>query len=653
MNRISTVVAVLCLAAVAACDGGEEPALLEPDSGAPAIIDSRDNGSGVFLLPPIDAVNTIVRTAPFELNADPRIEVCRLDVQGALTEANIEAAECLDPLVAWYETDASSDGTTFIQVTPAPGAPATADSSYSVGWNTDPAWANEAFRVSVLLPDLSFDLSTGTLSVDYVTAAYFDAMLYDNASTKLDGTRVVGYNAGQNFPIKLIIEEGSLCDGVDCFAYEVTCLGGVFRTDHAGVSMPLDWAAECTVEDPGEEERWFLYQEQLPPGSECVPLPSDGIDGIAFEPCYIWQLVQEIDTGDGTEFVFYTEEFAEWVTVQMCGPGDASDALFDLMGMFRYSSLPGGGFETSLNPESGVAVFDDPVCPYPGTSSQGLGLSALYTGAVHPALRLLGLAPGTLYAGDGGTLSTNTRRMSHFQWILQLVMTPTDATVAGLVGGSVELEVAVASPPHDGGAGDPEPVSGVTVEFRSSSDDAVLGQAITDVDGLASLTIALPGTPGTFGVYAVVIYEDQEIGLAEWTVEAVDLFPAFLEPLQTGDFASTDETFAPTVYICRESRRPCTAANAEAVYAGAAVKLVEQNGRKFYQTNSWKPRDTGTASGTTVYVQVLVNGTTIGYSIPVVVTKGGKGELVEDVYYNGENSTLTVKFSIERVEPAS
>jgi hypothetical protein len=305
-----------------------------------------------------------------------------------------------------------------------------------------------------------------------------------------------------------------------------------------------------------------------------------------------------------------------------------------------------------LVPEADENVFDDYVCPYT-PPTEGFALSTLYDGVVRPALRLLGLDPRALYAGDGGTLSGNTRRTSHFEWILQLVMTPSTANVAGLVGGSVELEVAVASPSHHEGDDSSEPVPGVTVEFRSSDDDSVLGQALTDDDGLASLTIGLPGTPGTFGVYAVVIYEGQEIGRADWSVVALELYPVFLEPLQTGDFESTDETFAPTVYICRESLRPCTAANAEAVFTGAAVKVVEQNGRKFYQTNSWKPRDTGTGQGTTVYVQVLVEGTTIGYSIPVVVTKGGKGELVEDVYYNGENSTLTVKFSIEQADPAA
>ncbi|NIP82911.1 MAG: hypothetical protein GWM90_28270 [Gemmatimonadetes bacterium] len=662
MNRVSPVVAVLCLGALVGCDADAARSLLEPPNESRRILDARDAefaGSGVFLLPPIYDGSTVVRTGDFDLSADPRVEICELDVAGELNEDNIEAASCLEPLVAWFETDAAHDGSTFIQVTPGPGEPATVDSMFSVGWNTSAGDAGKAFRVTVLMPDLVYDPASG-LAVEYETAAYFDAILEDNSSTKLDPDRVVGYTAGKNFPIKLIVEVGAGCDGLDCFAFEVTCLGGTFRTPHAGASFPLDWAPQCSTAEPvpTEEERWLFVQEKLPEGAPCVTLPSDGVDGIPFEPCYVWQLVKEVDTGDATQFVFYTEEFAQAVKVQFCAD-DVPEAFLPLTGIFRRSSLPGGGYETALVPESATPAFEDQLCPSPDASATGFGLSALLDGVVRPALRLVGIEPSSLYAGDGGTLTGNTKRTSHFQRILQLIVTAADSYFAGLAGGTVPLEVAVTSPSHHDDGASAEPIAGVTVEFRSDdfalvcvdgAGGSVPCQATTDENGLAEINAVLPTSPGTYTIYAVVIYDGREIGRADWAGDALAFYPTFLEPLDEGKAAQTDELFAPTVYICEEAARPCDAGSALMAFSPQDLRLVQETGRKFYQTiDSWKPRDTKTPLGTTVYVQVLLQGTTIGYSDPIEVTKGGKIERIDDRIYNGENASLTVKFIINRV----
>lgn len=678
MSRFSPLLAVFCVLVFASCDAADMP-LLEPDATRTLIQDGRDSdlaGSGVYLLPPIND-NDFTRTGPFDVFADPRVEICRLEVQGALNEDNVEDAFCEDgPPEFWFETDASHDGQTFVEVTPGPDDPATADSMFSVGWKTSTEDANSAFRGRVLMPSLRFD--GGAISVEYVEKARFDVVLYDNASTKLDPERIVGFNAGQNFPIKFIVEESAGCDGLDCFAYRVTCAEGLFETDHAGAYLPEDWARECTAPtSTAADTIWWLFQERLPEGAICPVNPE--LDGIPYEPCYIWQLVQEVDgVGDASTFVPYTEEFAAPGTVQFCNnppdEGGVPDAYVPLAGVFRYSSLPGEDppYEVVLVPGAENDILSNPEpCPYDGPTATNavLGLRTL-TDGVLPALELLGLVPQALYAGDTGTLSATTVRMSHFQRVLQLELeATTDPTPTVGVGATQELGVRLVTPPHhdEGGyVGVPgEVVQYAIVEggaiadlsapsATSCGEDCIRvttsDEAGFDDDGYASafLSIQSDASSGTVKV-AVTVPADPDLTPLYFDVEAVDLVVAFLEPLETGDFhGNPDELFTPTVLICEASSTPCTESEAEAVIEAADIKLVEENGRKFYQTG-WKPRDTNTAIGGTFRAQVRADGTTVGYSIPIEVTKGGKSERIEDVYYNGVNSSVPLKFTITRV----
>lgn len=678
MSRFSPLLAVFCVLVFASCDAASSP-LLEPEATRPLIEDGRDasfTGSGVYLLPPIND-NDYTRTGPFDVFADPRVEICRLDVQGALNQDNIEAALCEDgPAEFWFETDASYDGQTFVEVTPEPGDPATADSMFSVGWKTSTADADSAFRATILMPHLSFD--NGTISVEYTAKAQFDVVLYDNASTKLDPDRIVGFNAGQNFPIKFIVEESAGCDGLDCYAYRVTCEGGLFETDHAGAFLPPDWAQSCT--DPSStvsDTTWWLFQQRVPEGITCPVGPQ--LDGIPYEPCYIWQLVQEVDgIGDASTFVPFTEEFVLPGTIQFCNnpedEGGVPTEYVPLAGVFRYSSLPGEDppYEVALVPGAEADILSNPEpCPYDGptTTSTVLGLQALTDGVLRPALELIGLAPRPLYAGDTGTLSAKTIRMSHFQRVLELeIESTTDQTPSTVVGSSEQLGIRlVATPHHDDGAYVGVPDGTVQFEIVSGGDIADLTATSAtscgddciqvktsdapgfDDDGLASVLLSISGDAPSGTVEVVVtVPGDPNFTPFYFNVEVVDLILAFLEPLETGDFyGSPDELFAPTVLICEDSLTPCTASQAETVIGTADIKLVEENGRKFYQAD-WKPRDTNTAEGGTFRVQVLADGMTVGYSIPIVTTKGGKSERVEDVYYNGVNSSVPLKFTITR-----
>lgn len=684
MRRFSSLLAAFGIILLASCDTLDSP-ILEPDATRPAITDGRDLGTGVYLLPPISD-NDFTRTGPFDVNADPRVEICRL-VPGAgdgtaLTEANVESWECAEEPSLWFETDAAHDGATFIDVSPAPGGTAISDSMFSVGWKTNTGDANEAFRATILVPSLNVD--GGAISVEYLETARFDAVLYDNASTKLDSDRIVGFNAGQNFPIKFIVEESAGCDGLDCYAYEVTCETGLFETEHAGALLPEDWAGECDVDVPGPERTWWLFQERLPYGSIC-PVGT-GIDGIPFEPCYIWQLVEEVDgEGDASTFVPYTEEFREPVTVQFCnnpegmdtGEGGVPEFLVPLTGVFRYSTNPGKTppFEVALVPGAEEDILSNPTpCPYDGPIANPglLGLGTLVDGVVRPVLELMGLEPRRLYAGDTGTLSAKTIRMSHFQRVLQLELeATTDLAPAVVIGGTQELGVRLTTPPHHDPLDGPSAgVPGTVVQFEIVSGEGSLDapEAVSCGTGCIQVTTSLndPNETTDEGGYAVAILTvggsagllevevtvpaDPDFPTLTFGVDAVDLFATFLEPLETGDFAGApDELFTPTILICAESLTPCDANSAETVIETPDIKLVEEKGRKFYQAD-WKPRDTGTAEGGTYVAQILAEGVTVGYSIPIVVTKGGKSERLEGVYYNGANSSLPLKFTITRVD---
>lgn len=673
MNRFSPWFGAFCALALVSCDTFDTP-VLEPGEQVPAILDSRDPGlagSGVFLLPPISD-NRYTRTAPFDVNGDPRVELCRLDVTGDMTVENIEAAPCAE-LVAWFETDVSHDGVAFVTVTPGPGEPASADSMFSVNWNTDAEDAGSAFRGSILLPRLVLD-DGGAPTVQYETAARFDALLYSNSSEQLDPYHVVGTTAGQNFPVKFIMEQSQGCSGLDCFAYRVTCEAAVYQTEHAGVSLPEDWASECDVTMPGPERSWWLFQERLPAGSPCIP--GGLIDGFQFEPCYVWQLAEEVDVGDASAFQLYNEEFADPATIQFCynqeADGGVPASLIPLTGVYRYSVPPG---EVALTPESDENALTEFTCSYDGLGGgQGAGPLAALTDFVRPALQLFGVEPRPLFAGDAGTLSTKTIRMSYFQHVVVVSLDVADGAFGPLlVGQSQDITVQLTTPPHGEPLDGPEAgVPDVEVQYRVLEGDADLsgGDPCTDVSGAviddcvvvltsvddpgtsqdeggqATASLTIGGTGGTV-VIQISVPGDPDAEPLILSVEAVDLEVVFLEPLDAGDFyGAPDERFEPTVYICEESALPCDTGSAEAVIPTSAIKLVEENGgRKFYQAY-WKPRDTDTGVGGTYVAQVVVGDATVGSSIPIVATKGGKGERIDDVYYNGINSSLALKFTI-------
>ena len=678
MRRVVPLAALFALGWLTGCDTLDTP-LLEPDAALPLIQDARDTelaGSGVYLLPPINDTD-YTRTAPFDIDAEPRLEICHLDVQGELTEANIRTADC-DNLFTWFETGTADAGQPVITVQPEPGQTAS-DSLYSVNWKTPGDSVDVAFRGTVLLPKFTFDPSQNAVVVEYEPAARFDVVLYDNSSIQLDPDSVVGFTAGKNFPIKFVVEETSGCSGLDCFAYPVTCLGGLFETDHAGVLMPEDWAPKCDDTTTGEPEfDWWLFQERLPEGSACVP--DDQVTGIPYEPCYVWQLIEEVEGETGTTYQPYLEPFVQEVTVQFCAEAVKDDGLLNVSSVFRYSQTDGGPTVTQLEPGDGD-ILTNQVCPFVETSSStAIGIAGLADRVVRPALALLGLEPRVLYAGDTGALSASTIRMSEFQRFVELneLEATTSLSPTVIIGGTTELGVRLTSPPHHEPYDvDPAGVGGVMIRYEVDGDatiststqgaescdtgqqeqqcllvptssDLVNGENV-DEAGYASVVLTV-GSTGTFSVNVTVPIEP-DLGTLTFSVQAVDLVATFLEPLETGDFyGSPDELFTPTVLICEVDATPCTAESAHWEIPTSEIKLVEENGRKFYQAD-WKPKDSGGVIGTRYTAQILADGTTVGYSIPIEVTKGGKSERIEDVYFNGENSSVPLKFTITRVDP--
>lgn len=643
MRRFSPAIVPMCALGILglglACDAPVDP-LISPQAEDRAIRDGRDPGlQHVFFLPPIDDQGTIVRTAPFDLTLRPRIEVCELTGLSATpTEDEVEAASCGD-LVDWFEMDAAKDGSSFIEVTPEPGGQPVADSMYSVNWKS-PSAPDRAYRVSVLLPDL--DVMAGGITVEHRQVAYFDAFLYANSSSQLDPTRVVGFTAGRNFPIKLIAEVGASCNGLDCFAYSVDCDGGTFRTDHAGVMLEQDWAAECGTTD--EPSGWLLFQERLPDAEPC--LPPGQVSGLAFDPCYVWQLVQ---VGNDGSYALYNENLQIPAIVEFCIEGEAL-TWEDMIGIYRSSS-PYTQVDLVPNVEEAFSIS----CPYVQPTASGLaGLLSRAQELLWVPGRLLGITPPPLYAGDRGDAGA-TIRMSYFQWVLWMTPSISSAPTAGVIGSTLPdpLTVQLLTPPHhEGGAA--EGVDGQPVTFEVTAGDASLSatyegstsqsvEVYTANGGFASVYITLGSAPGS----VTITVTGPGIDPLSYTLEAVDLTVTFLEPLDTGDFpGSPDELFEPTVLICPFDG---SCASPEATFTGEDVKMVEKDGRKFYQTD-WKPRDSGTGPGT-YEARVVVDGVTVGTSIPIEVTSSGKDERVGGVYYNRVNSTLPLKFTVTRMIP--
>jgi hypothetical protein len=663
MNRISPVAALLLVWAFTACDDAGTP-LLEPDSAVPLIEDGRDNGFGVYLNPPIGQGGYTMQ-APHDPTSDPRVEICRLEVTDAggdgIDEADVEAASCEDGPVLWSETDASSAGLPLV---------VSETDQFSLGWNTDAADAGNFFRVSILLPEM--DVVGGVVELEYEVKARADVALYDNSSTKLDPSLVAGFTAGKAFPLKFAVEEGSGCDGLDCFAYRVTCLPAVHQTEHAGVMLPEDWAYECDTSTIGQEERnWWLFQERLPEGSPCID--SSEFSGILFDPCYVWQLVEEIDTGDATQLVPYIQEFRYPVTIQFCrdaNPAWANEvphALEDYAGIFRQSIIPGPpGFEVALVPGAAADALTDFSCPYvPGSAQNQFGFYDQY---ISPIFARIGLEPTPLYAGDGGLLSGRTVRTSDFQRGVELYLSFNggSSTFSALTGSSTDLEVWLSSPPHEEPLDDPAVgLPGVDVQYTVISGDATLSGGtpcsagatdcvlVVTTDpadplgaGYAIATVTL-GDTETPVVIEVTVPDDPDFQGIQYTIQPIQLDLIFLEPLGTGG-GETDATFPPTIYICDNNTTGCDAGTAHAVIQTSDIKLVTDNtGRKFYQAD-WKPKNTGATVDASYYVQVLANGSTTGFSPEIHVIKGGRSEYIEPIYYLGENGTLAIKFIWER-----
>lgn len=635
------------LCGLAGCGDGSLDGLLDPGAPSMSITDGRDDGfDHIFFLPPIEK-GDFVRTANFNPWLDLRIEICALDAVDPLTDPSATAASSCQagrPLIAWFERDAASDGSSFIALnTEVDGAPAP-DSSYSVGWKTTSDLAGEAFRLHVLVRD--------------EVVAWADIILGSSSSQVQNMGDNYGDVAGRNIPIKLVAEMGVGCSGLDCFAVFVTCEGGTFRSDHAGAVLPPGFAAECGT--PEEPDGWWFYQERivLPPGQRCLPTEWE-----QFDPCYVWELIRE----DGTR---YDDEFVPGAlpVVTYCIEGDGIPWTPVLTG-FR-SGFPYDDFdEMSLTPEA-----SDPfpiTCPYDGP--QPIGPLGIAGSVLRRVAALAGVRPRSLHAGDTST-SSKTSKFSRFSRVLA-TMFDGDGPISGgaqtgLSGSTLPepLIVRVTSISHHEGdewayeQGNPEagaPLEGIPVSFTVTSGGGTLSDGTnsgtslvvyTDANGYALVHWTLGPADGP----QTVVASGTEMSHT-FTADAVQIFADFLPPLAAseGSWTPLYETFAPRFLVCPgagPSTVACTATKVAEIPT-TAIKLVEKDGRRFYQAG-WKARDSSAPAEAYYHVQVVLPGDHVaGSSVPIYISGGGKDQLLGGVYQAKPTSNIEIKVRLTRAQP--
>lgn len=621
------VVAVLVLAA-AACDGAPDSDLLAPDDGAPVITDGRDGGDfeHFFFLAPIER-SSFTATGPFNDRVRPRVEICRL-----IPDSGPQAGwACEAELVAWFEMGASSDGSNFVQrVTESGGLPAS-DSLYSVGWNTDKAFADQTFRVSV-------KLQSNVLG-------FADMILKENSSLLQDLGDNYGDVAGRNIPVKFRIEEGAVCQGLDCIEATVTSAGGCFinRPENGGACFPEGWigtsmsslrapgdaSVQSLTEAPDVEEVLFVMERiTLANGEVCLPT-----DYPQFEGCYRFRTEPEL------------VEFNLPATIAFCLEPDAY-ALRGVLGMYRSPEPidPNGTIE-----ELEGTAFDYIECDAGTLAMYPSGLRGILARAgdaiLAPVSRLLGGRPA--YAADSG-FGSLTKKFSRFGWVMPLAGEPYagDGQTA-LIGQTLAtpLSIRVTSEHCDDGVDCP--IAGVPVTFTVSSGGGSVDPvtALTNADGVASTLWTLGSAEGGQTVEAT----GPGFGPVVFGATGVRLLLDFGPPLAEsfGSSGPLEEVWTPIVRICPApvSTTPC--ANAVAVLQGADIKTAEEDGRKSYQT-SWKPRDWNVTSGQ-YRAQVVVLGAAIGRSPLIEVIKSGRDQLVDpDLYLTKSSSDVPLKFRITR-----
>lgn len=659
MPRFSPgVVLLACTAiAVATCDAPSSTDLLSPDVPVHEIEDGSTMDSNVYLLPPIGQSYTAIY---FDEYTPTRVEVCPLvkdrvdDLASYEADdwATLEDSECIQAGTVVYreEIELKTDDQGNPQ-------------HYQLNLKTSAEDYNKVFRVTV-------SALTGSPlgGVAWEPKAWFDMALFENSSAINVPEDWVGETAGQNFPVKYVVEK------TNGFAVEVDCEGGTFVGIQAGVSVQPNTFVGC---DPGNVTL-VLVQEPVDldrdAGEVCLPVGWEQ-DG----PCYRWQLY----TFDGTTYTPYDGVIPEDkpLTVGYClAPG--SQIFDELWGGFKTPAPYDTYVTATTNTESGFDYLLD--CP---VETEATGLAAM----LRRVRRFFGVDPQPLYAAHRGFGELVGGTLSHFgRAKAQTLQKVSGDGQSGLINSTLShsLVVQALTIPHreaflqyddDGNeyfayeTDAPVPVEGEDVTFEVVDGSGTLeggsssGSVVTvktDANGHArvSWTLGPTASPPDQTVMAYgdgfgTLVDDKFVADTIWfTATAYDVVTDFREPLdEKADYSG--EAFmqaSPQVLLCEVPvdgsavARPC--GDPKPAFDGTEIKLTEDNGRWFYQVN-WKPRDFDVASGIFVVQVVLDGGVVVGESVGIKVEKGGKVELVDGQLQINPTTDLPIKFTLSRVTP--
>ena len=662
MPRFSPGVVLLSCAAivVATCDAPLSTDLLSPDGSRHEIVDGRspDVDSNVYLLPPIGESYTAV---DFDEYTPTRVEVCPL-VEDRVALATYESEDwlalkgknCVDAGTVVYEDEIELKTDDLAN-----------PQHYQLNLKTSAEDYNKAFRVTV------FTLDGSPLSgVAWEPKAWFGLALFENSSAINVPEDWVGETAGQNFPVKYVVEK------TNSFAVEVDCEGGTFVGLTAGVSVLPNTFDGCD----GGNVTLVLVQEpvdlDLKAGEVCLPVGWEQ-DG----PCYRWQLY----TFDGSAYTPYQGVIPDTkpLTVAYCldpGSGMYNDTLWS---GFKTPAPYDTYVTPTINTESGFDYLLD--CPLEAEA-------AGFAGLLQRVRRFFGLDPQPLYAAHRGFGELVGGTLSHFgRAKAQTLEKISGDGQSGLINSTLSdsLVVQALTIPHEeaflqldaGGneyydyeTDDPVALQGEYVTFKvmdgggtlsgaSGSDSSVTVQ--TDEFGYAKVSWTLgpdasppDQTVKAYGDHFGTLVNDQFVADAIWfTATAYDVVTDFREPLdeKAEDSGAPYMQASPSVLLCEVPAdgppvaQPCADPMPE--FTSTDLKLTEEYGRWFYQVN-WKPKEYGIDSGHIFVVQVVLDGgVVVGESVGIKVDKGGKVELVDGQLQINPTTDLPIKFTLSRVTP--
>jgi hypothetical protein len=484
--------ATAVLAVVAACDQTTRPAPTPPTDASPgsvsqSISDGAHGGNPNFFflipsLPPTSSLSTF-KIGSFNPNLQPEIVICRLDVaSGSYPTAN---SACLTTVA-----DLKSPAAVHVVITPATTLETNlqktytlpADGFYYAIWNTAGLnlAANKFYRIQALLGKLNLGfvdivpepLGTGLFQL-------INAVTHQVVPTLQNGT----------VPIVFRIQNGATCWPVtSCAETTVSNTGGtstlngqtgtyVSVTNPDGTDAAKAFFPDHFLDNTGVSQVVVTIRQNTPTvGHNCADASiNPGL--LQFLSCYNFSTNPKVT-------------FNSAATVTTC-PELSHDNGGEETQLYR--SEGDGTPAVALAPAHiPLNCGTDKVFSSREPSNPLLRLAARTLGAAgHKLASVFG--PRPLYAWDLGVGGLSTD-FSDFFWGMTPTVSISPSATAALLGSPVTISATVTTPHH----GATTPVAGMTVYFTVTSGTGSLSavSAVTDANGVATVTLTLPQTLG-------------------------------------------------------------------------------------------------------------------------------------------------------------